>query len=103
MTGWGSSGPNPPSRTLPYEAANAVGFGLPAEAALAAITSAPAEILGLGDQIGTIEAGKIANLIVTDGDPLQIRTQMVHVIINGALSSPENKHKALWERYRARR
>jgi len=103
MTGWGSSGPNPPSRTLPYEAANAVGFGLPPEAALAAITSAPAEILGLGDQIGTIEEGKIANLIVTDGDPLQIRTQMVHVIINGVVSSPENKHKALWERYRARR
>jgi imidazolonepropionase-like amidohydrolase len=103
MTGWASAGPNPPSRTLPYEAANAVGFGLPAEAALAAITSAPAEILGLGDRLGTIEAGKIANLIVTDGDPLQIRTQMVYVIINGAVSSPENKHKALWERYRARR
>jgi imidazolonepropionase-like amidohydrolase len=103
MTGWGSAGPNPPSRTLPYEAADAVGFGLPAEEALRAITRYPAEILGLGDELGTIEEGKIANLIVTDGDPLQIRTQMRYVIINGAVASLENKHKTLWEKYRARR
>jgi imidazolonepropionase-like amidohydrolase len=103
MTGWASAGPNPPSRTLPYEAANAVGFGLPAEEALKAITRYPAEILGLGDELGTIEEGKIANLIVTDGDPLQIRTQVRYVIINGALASLDNKHKALWEKYRARR
>jgi len=103
MTGWASAGPNPPSRTLPYEAANAVGFGLPAEEALRAITRYPAEILGLGDELGTIEEGKIANLIVTDGDPLQIRTEMRYVIIRGELASLENKHKALWEKYRARR
>ena len=41
--------------------------------------------------------------IVTDGDPLQIRTQMHYVIIHGELSSAENKHQRLWERYRARR
>ena len=68
MTGWASAGPNPPSRTLPYEAANAVPFGLPEAEALRAITRYPAEILGLGDELGTIEVGKIGNLIVTDGD-----------------------------------
>ena len=103
MTALGSAGPNPPSRTLPYEAANAVPFGLPADEALKAITRYPAEILGIGHDIGTIEQGKIANLIVTDGDPLQIRTRMRYVIIHGELSSLDNKHKTLWERYRARR
>ena len=103
MTGWASSGPNPPSRTLPYEAANAVAFGLPEDEALKAITRYPAEILGLGDELGTIEEGKIANLIVTDGSPLQIRTQVLHVIINGNDVSLGNKHRDLWEKYRARR
>lgn len=103
MTGWGSSGPNPPSRTLAYEAANAVPFGLPAQEALRSITRYPAEILGIGNEIGTIEEGKIANLIVTDGDPLQILTQVHHVIIHGTPSSLDNKHRMLWERYRARR
>ena len=103
MTGWGSNGPNPPGRTLPYEAANAVPFGLPEEEALKAITRYPAEILGLGDDLGTIEVGKIGNVIVTDGDPLQIRTQMLHVFINGRPSSTLNKHQALYEKYRARR
>ena len=102
MTAWGSSGPNPPSRTLPYEAANAVAYGLSPEEAFKAIKRYPAEILGLGDEVGTIEEGKLANLIVTDGDPLQIRTQMLFVIIRGQISSLENKHRALWERYRAR-
>ena len=67
-----------------------------------AISVTPAEILGL-DDVGTIQEGSVANLIVTDGDPLQIRTQMRYVIIHGEPSSLENKHKMLWERYRARR
>ncbi len=103
MTGWASAGPNPPSRTLPYEAANAVPFGLPEAEALRAITRYPAEILGLGDELGTIEVGKIGNLIVTDGDPLQIRTQVLHVFIAGIPSSTMNRHQALYEKYRARR
>ncbi len=102
MTGWGSSGPNPPSRTLPYEAANAVKGGLTPEEALRAITLTPAEILGLDSDIGSVEVGKIGNLIVTDGDPLQIRTQMLHVFVAGQPSSLSNKHSELYERYRAR-
>jgi imidazolonepropionase-like amidohydrolase len=90
------------SRGLPYEAAMGIPYGLPREAALRAITTNPAEILGLGDRLGTIEAGKIANLIVTNGDPLEIRTQIRHVIIAGAEASMVNKHDQLFETYRAR-
>ncbi|GBD31645.1 MAG: imidazolonepropionase [Gemmatimonadales bacterium] len=90
------------SRTLPYEAGSAVSFGLPREQALRAITVNGAEILGLGDRLGTIEPGKIANLIVTDGDPLEIRTQVKHVIIAGRDVGTDNRHLELYLKYRAR-
>jgi imidazolonepropionase-like amidohydrolase len=89
-------------RTLPYEAAMAVPFGLPREAALRAITVSPAEILGIGDRFGTIEVGKAANLLVTDGDPLEIQTRVEHLIIDGREVSTMNRHRELYERYRAR-
>jgi imidazolonepropionase-like amidohydrolase len=90
------------SRTLPYEAGSAVSFGLPREEALKAITINGAEILGLADRLGTIETGKIANLIVTDGDPLEIRTQVKHVIIAGRDVGTDNRHLELYLKYRAR-
>jgi len=90
------------SRTLPYEAAMATGYGLPRDVALRAITLNPADILGLGDRLGSIEAGKIANIIVTDGDPLEITTQIRHLIIGGRETSTDNKHQQLYEKYRAR-
>ena len=74
------------SRNLPYEACSAVSFGLPQEEALRAITINNAEILGVGDRLGTIETGKIGNLIVTDGDPLEIATQFLHLIVNGQVA-----------------
>jgi imidazolonepropionase-like amidohydrolase len=88
--------------TLPYEAGQAVAFGLSWDDGLAAITRAPAQILGLGDRLGTIEPGKVANLVVTDGDPLEIRTRVVHVMIDGRLVDLANKHTRSYERYRAR-
>ena len=90
------------SRTLPYEAAMAIPFGLPREAALRAITLAPAEILGVADRLGTIQEGKIANLIVTDGDPLEITTQVRHLVIEGVEVPLMNRHQQLYERYRSR-
>ncbi|HEY8468545.1 MAG TPA: amidohydrolase family protein [Longimicrobiales bacterium] len=90
------------SRTLPYEAAMATGYGLPRDVALRAVTLNPAEILGLGDRLGSIEPGKIANLIVTDGDPLEITTQIRHLIIGGRETNTDNKHRQLYEKYRAR-
>jgi len=90
------------SRTVPYEAGFAVPYGLPADEALKAITVYPAQILGVDDRLGTIEVGKIANLIVTDGNPLEIQTRVEHVVIAGRDVSLENKHQALYEKYRRR-
>lgn len=90
------------SRTLPYEAAMAVPFGLPAEAALEAVMKNGAEMLGLDDQIGTIEPGKMGNVIVTDGNPLEIQTQVTELFILGRQVSTDNKHQELYEKYRAR-
>jgi imidazolonepropionase-like amidohydrolase len=90
------------SFTLPYEAAQAVAFGLAWEDGLRAITEWPAEILGLGERLGTIEPGKLANLVVTDGDPLEIRTQVRHVLVRGAVVDLATKHTRSYERYRSR-
>ena len=62
------------ARNLPYEIGTAVGFGLPRDVALRAITLAPAQILGLDALVGSIEPGKLANLVVSRGDPLEIRS-----------------------------
>ena len=90
------------ARTLPYEAAQAVPYGLPRDAAIAAVTGNAAEMLGFGDRIGTIAVGKIANLMITDGDPLEIRTQVTGLFIRGRAVPLDNKHQTLYERYRAR-
>ena len=90
------------SRVLPYEAAGAVAFGLPRDEALRAVTIYPAQILGIDDRFGTIEEGKVANLIVTDGDPLEIRTHTKHLFINGRPTSTDNKHRQLYEKHRQR-
>lgn len=93
---------SPDSRTLPFQAGNAVAYGLPHEEALKAITLRAAEIYGLADQFGTVEVGKVANLIVTDGDPLEYTTRLVHVIIDGREASTGNRHLELYETYRDR-
>jgi imidazolonepropionase-like amidohydrolase len=90
------------SRTTPYEAKMAAAYGLSDEDALKAMTLWPAEIHGVDDKLGSIEAGKIGNVIVTDGSPLEIRTQVRHLIIDGRVVSTANKHAELYERYRAR-
>ena len=90
------------SRLLPYSAAQAVAAGLSEEEALRAVTLNAAEMLGVGDKLGSIEPGKIANLIVTDGNPLMIRTQVKHVVIGGREVSTDNRHRELYEKYRGR-
>jgi len=89
-------------RNLPYNAGMAAAFGLPKEEALKAVTIYPAEILGVADRIGSIEQGKLANLIITDGDPLEIRTQIKHVFINGRDIPLTSRHTELYEKYKAR-
>lgn len=90
------------SRLLPYEAGHAVGYGLPREEAMRAITAVPAQLFGLSEDLGTIEEGKVANLIVVTGDPLEIRTEVREVFVNGVPVSLENRHQSLYEKYRSR-
>src|SRR5207245_7084702 len=87
------------ARRLGQNAANAVAYGLPYEEALKAITVYPAQIFGLADQIGTLEPGKIANVIVTNGDPLELTTEVQYLFIRGQLTSTNNRHKSLYEKY----
>src|SRR6266436_6257482 len=87
------------ARRLGQQAANAVAYGLPYEEALKAVTLYPAQILGVADQVGTLEAGKIANIIVTNGDPLELTTDVKFLFIRGQLTSTNNKHLQLYEKY----
>ncbi len=88
------------ARRLGQQAANAVAHGLPYDEALKSVTVYPAQIFGLADQLGTLESGKIANIIaVTNGDPLEITTDVRYLFIKGRLTSTDNKHKALYEKY----
>jgi imidazolonepropionase-like amidohydrolase len=70
-------------RNTPFEAAVAVAHGLPRDAALRAITVNPAQIFGLEKDLGGIATGKIANLLIADGDPLDPKTRVQHVIVGG--------------------
>lgn len=90
------------SRRLSQHAGTAVAYGLPHDEALRAVTINAAQMLGLGDRLGTLEPGKIANLIVTTGDPLEIRTQLRYLFINGQLTSTANRQRDLYEQYRKR-
>jgi imidazolonepropionase-like amidohydrolase len=90
------------ARRLGQNAANAAAYGLPYEEALKAITLYPAQIFGLDRQIGTIEQGKIANIIVTNGDPLELTTDVKYLFIKGQLTPLDNRHLRLYERYSKR-
>ena len=89
-------------RDLPYQAATAVAFGLPYDEALKAVTVNPAEIWGVADRLGSVEKGKVADLVVTDGDPLEIQTQVKHLYIKGKEVALTNKQTRLYEKYMGR-
>jgi imidazolonepropionase-like amidohydrolase len=89
-------------RLLPYEAAMSVAWGLPREKALRAITIDTAEILGVGDLIGSIEAGKLANVVIWQGDPLELRTPVPRVFVAGRDVGTVSKHTELYERFGSR-
>lgn len=87
-------------RNLANNAAAAVGFGLPPDEALKAITLYPAEILGVADRVGSLEPGKDATLIVTDGDPLATETRTLAAFIQGRSVDLSDRHQRLWQKYR---
>lgn len=88
-------------RNLAFNAGTAAAYGLTKEQALQAITLNPAKILGIGDQAGSIEVGKDASLVVSEGDILDMRSSIIlHAFIQGRKVDLTDKHKQLDERYR---
>ncbi len=90
------------ARNLPFEAASAVAFGLPEDVALKAVTLTPSQILGVADQVGSLEAGKRANLVVTAGHLLQPTTPVLALFIDGEPLRPESRHTRLYAKFRHR-
>ena len=87
------------ARNLPYQAATAVAFGLPYEEALKAVTINAAQIWGVADQVGSIEKGKWADLLITNGDPLETQTEIQRMYIKGQEVDLSSRHTKLYEKY----
>jgi imidazolonepropionase-like amidohydrolase len=90
------------TRNLPHHAGMAAGFGLDRAEALKSVTLYPAQILGVADRLGSIEPGKIADLQVTNGDPLEDATQCERVMIGGRMIPMESRQTRLFRKYDAR-
>ncbi len=90
------------ARNVPFEAAQAVAFGLPHNEALKGLTINTAEILGVGDQLGSIDKGKTADLILTDGDPMEAKTNIKQMFIAGREVSLESRHTREYEKWMKR-
>ena len=89
-------------RNLPYAAARSVAYGLPEDAALRGLTLGAAEILGLGDRLGSLDAGKRADLIITSGNPMQILSQVERMWIAGEEMPLVSRHTELYHQFRGR-
>lgn len=90
------------ARNLPYHAAACAAFGLPKDAALKSITLFPAQIFGVADRLGSLEPGKLANVIVTDGDPLEIVTHVKRLFIGGEDIPLDSYQTLLYEKFSKR-
>jgi len=90
------------ARNLPYHAAMAAAHGLPRDEALKALTIYPAEILGVGSRVGSLETGKDATLFICDGDPLETSTQVEMAFVEGRSVDLSDRHKRLYAKYRER-
>src|ERR1700691_5212972 len=86
-------------RNLPDQAGFATAFGLPYDEALKAITLNPAEIWGVSDQLGSLDAGKTANVVVANGDPLDVKTDVKQVYIQGRAIPMTNRQTRLRDQY----
>jgi imidazolonepropionase-like amidohydrolase len=87
------------ARNLPYAAGYAVGFGLPPEEALKALTINPAQIWGVEKDLGSLEVGKLGNVVVANGDPLDVKTDVKHVFIQGREIPLVSKQTQLRDQY----
>ncbi|TXF91099.1 amidohydrolase family protein [Neolewinella aurantiaca] len=86
-------------RDLPFHAAFAATYGMGREAALEAITIVPARMMGLGDELGSLEVGKVANLFICDGDPFETKTQIDQVFIQGWEIPMNSRHSLLYDEF----
>ncbi len=89
--------------TLALHAGMAAAFGLPRDEALKAITLYPAQILGVERDLGSLEVGKIADLLITDGDPLEFRTEIKRIYINGVEAPLTSRHRQLYDEFRRKK
>lgn len=90
------------SRDLPYNAALATAYGLDMDEAIKAVTINPAQIFGVADRYGSLEAGKVANVMVTTGNPLDVRSNVKYLFIRGEAVPLTDRHTKLYEQFRAR-
>ena len=97
-----SSGGFETVRLVPFQAAMSVAWGLSKERALQAMTLDAAKIFGADKLVGSIEPGKVANLVVTNGDAMEIRSRVMHVVIAGKDVPLQNKQTELFNRYMGR-
>ena len=88
--------------SLTYEVGMAVAFGLPMEKALRSLTLDAARLLGVDDRLGSIEEGKVANLLITTGSPIEYTSQIETMFIRGEKVPWDDKFNRLLRRYRAR-
>ena len=93
---------NPDIRNLPFVAGMAAAFGLSKEDALKSVTLWPAQIFGVGDKLGSIEVGKMANIVIADGDMLEARTNVKHLFIEGREVPLDTKHTELYKAFKDR-
>lgn len=84
---------------LPYEAGAAISYGLPADEALKAVTLYPAQFLGFGDRVGSLEVGKDATLIITTGNPLEYSTIVEQAYVQGREIDMEDQQRKFFEKY----
>ncbi|MGE3467575.1 MAG: amidohydrolase family protein [Pyrinomonadaceae bacterium] len=91
------------ARDLPYHAGIAGAYGLGKEEALKAVTIYPAQILGVADQMGSIEVGKMANVVVTDGELLDARTNIRYMFIGGRMIPLTSRHTELFDSFKDRK
>jgi imidazolonepropionase-like amidohydrolase len=89
-------------RDLPYNAALATAYGLDMDEAMKALTINPAQIFGVADRYGSLEPGKVANVIVTTGNPLDVRSNVKYLFIRGEQIPLTDRHTKLFEQFRAR-
>jgi imidazolonepropionase-like amidohydrolase len=98
------NGPGDPAsfnvRNIRQEAGNAVAYGMSWDDALRAITLAPAEVMGVADRVGSIQAGRDANVVVWSGDPFEFASRAEHVYVRGRTYTAQSRQDLLTERYR---